>query len=680
MDRSQETLPALDELRLIRQEARQTRSLDTLRWEFDRLQNIRRLHIDDFDLQVVVADIHQEIVERARYLRGETPSTPLTAEETYQLFPDERSSSLQPASTDEAEDQPEAAEIPPEVPRLDPKSWQIAVGLAVFLTVLVLAAFFYLIQTARKINFKDENTTAAAPQAAPAKPKAENVSAPFGAPVPAAASMTPTLRLYTDLVPGTVTIDDEPPRDVDGELVLDHLKPGQHAVKVTGTGGMAAFRFEVTGNAAPRALGTPVVVNAMAVLVSVQDGQGRLVTNAQHASVTIDGKAVGDVDSNGLTLTDLGKAEHDLRVTEDKDNQRFVLTYTPAPVLTAYVKSDPSVGTLVVATGQDDVDVYIEDKLYRRKTAHGQVRIPLRAGKYKIRVHKAGFIDPPASSVEIKKAEETEIQLRLHAAPEFATLQIKGGAPGMTVSIDQEAEVTLGPDGSGQILNVKAGDRTVELRHNEFASRKFVRTFHAGEATLLSGPDLTLEKLAPENTENKTPPAIVADSKLSPSDANAVSPPEPDSSPAGTGRVRKGGGFIPYGTPKAAGHYSFQAQARLGGFLKRGKLQWYAGYRDGQNYVMFILDGKRATVREMVNGKSIERRRIPFNVPSNQSVEVDLSVTADSVSARVRTPEGAWSEIGTVTDAGRDFTQDRVGLYIPDNDEVAVSNFQFSGH
>src|ERR1700760_1468944 len=117
---------------MIRQEAHQTRSLDMLRRQFDRLQNIRRLYLDDFNVQVVVADIHEEIVERARYLRGEAPAAPLTTEETYELFPEQRKVEIQ---TDN--ERPEAAEIPPDVPRLDPKTWQIALGLAAFLTILV---------------------------------------------------------------------------------------------------------------------------------------------------------------------------------------------------------------------------------------------------------------------------------------------------------------------------------------------------------------------------------------------------------------------------------------------------------------------------------------------------------------------------------------------------------------
>jgi hypothetical protein len=118
----------------------------------------------------------------------------------------------------------------------------------------------------------------------------------------------------------------------------------------------------------------------------------------------------------------------------------------------------------------------------------------------------------------------------------------------------------------------------------------------------------------------------------------------------------------------------------LGGFLKRGKLQWYAGYQDGQNYVLFVLDGKRITAREVRNGKSLEQRRAAFSVDSDEWVQIDLAVMADSISARARTADSAWSDLVAVASPGRDFTQDRVGLYVPEKDEVAVANFHFTSH
>jgi hypothetical protein len=662
VDRSQHTYPSLDELRQIRSEARKSNSLDDLRHYYERVQGLRRAHAEDFDLQLFIAEVQDEIIERARAIR-EQP-----AEERASIFFEENPPPRLVRGHARPAELSEAAEISPETPRVDSKTWQRATYLALFLTLIICAAFFYLIQTARRINLPSAETPS---QQTPQAGAEKNVPAqPASNPTPTAPA-NPTLRLYTDLAPGTVSVDEGEPQDLkDGELVLDKLQPGRHSIKVSGRGGVAAFSFDVAEKSAPRVVGLPTVSNAMAVLVSAEDGRGRLITNAQNAQVILDGKAVGEVGTDGLALDSLGKIDHDLQVARDKDRQRFVLTYTPAPALTVYVKSDPNAGTVVVITGQDGVEVYINDLLYRRRTDRGQVRIPLKVGEYTIRAHKAGFIDPPPADVVVKKAEEAPVEFRMQAVPEIATLQIKGALPGTMVYVDKDVAAVIAADGNANISNVKPGEHTIELRRDQALPKRFQRAFHTGDVVVLSGPDVTLEKVVAENT-----PAPPSEASLSTKNAAPNYSMEMEGS-----QVRKGGGFVPYHVPKVAGHYTFAAQGHLGGFLKKSKLQWYAGYQDSENYVLFAVDGKHATIREVRDGKSVEVSKIPFNVDSNQWVQTDLSVKPNSITARVKTPEGAWNDLGSVTSAGRDFTQDKVGFYIPGNDEVSVSNFRFSNH
>lgn len=658
MDRPRHTFSSLDELRQIQSEARQSPSLDQLRRQFDRIQALRRAYVDDFDLQMVIAEVQDEIVERGRLLRQD----PADAGGSVAV---------------NAEANSEAAEIPPDVQRLDTKTWQKALYLALFFTIIVLAGFFYLVQTARKLNFtQDEAATQQGRQTSDGKsPAVQQAVNPVPAP-----STNPTVRLYTDLIPGTVSVDEGPAQDLkDGEIVLDNLQPGQHSLKVTGRSGNAAFSFDVAEKSPPRVIGLPTTSNAMAVLVSEQDGRGHLITNAEHSEVLLDGKPAGEVGADGLTLEDLGKTDHDLQVTENKDRQRFVLTYTAAPALTVYVKSDPNAGTMVVITGQDGVDVVIDDKPYRRKTDRGQVRIPLKVGQYTIRVHKAGFIDPPPQSVDVKKAEEAAVQFRMQPAPEIATLDIKGALPGTMVYIDKDFAALVSAEGDARISNVKPGDHIVELRRDQALPKRFERTFRTGEVAVLTGSDVVLDRVV---TDNKTapPPAPAPPPVTAPAAESGNSTQNSMEIPGEQVRRGNGVGFVPYSTPRVPGRYSFQAQARVGGFFKHGKLQWYAGYQDSQNYVLFTLDGKHATIHEVRNGKSTEVNRVPFNVDSNAWVQVDLSVKAKSIDARVKTPGTEWSEVGAVSSADRDFTQGRVGLYIPGNEAVAVSDFRFSNH
>jgi hypothetical protein len=466
--------------------------------------------------------------------------------------------------------------------------------------------------------------------------------------------------------------DGEPQELKDGELILDKLEPGRHSVKVIGRNGNAAFSFDVADKIAPRIVGQPTVSNAMAVLVSSQDGKGRLVTNVDKPTILLDGKPITQENTDDLTLEDLGNIDHDLQVTESKDRQRFVLTYTPAPTLTVYVKSDPNAGTAIVMTGQDGVEVFINNLPYRRKTDRGQVRIPLKVGEYTLHVHKPGFIDPAPQTVAVKKAEESAVEFRLEPVPEISTLQIKGALPGTMVYLDRELAAAIGNDGNANISTVKPGVHNIELRREQALPKRFDRTFHTGDVVVLSGPDVTLEKVA---TDAKPGPATTAPapSTTPPSTAN-------ESVEVAGEQVRKGGGFVSYHLPKTSGRYTFQAQVRKSGLFKRGKLQWYAGYIDPQNYVIFTVDGKHATTREVRDGKSTDVGKVAFDVDNNEWVQVALSVKPNSITVLAKTPSTSWTELAAAPSSGRDYTQGKVGFYVPGNDEIAVSNFRFSSH
>ncbi len=662
MDRSQHTHSPVDELRRIEIDARRSTSLDDLRQHFERIQTIRRSHPDDFDLQIRLSEIQELVIGRARFLRDEGQSSSVA-----EGVSGSRRSLL-------SED---AAEISPEMERLDAKNWQRAIYIGLFFAVILFAAFFYLIQTARRLNMTPAEMSSQA--------SSQNANAPGGVKTPAQTVSSspiptaPTLRLYTDLVPGSVSIDNKPPQDLkDGELVLDNVEPGHHSMTVTGRAGEAGFSYDVAEKSAPRVVGLPTASNVMAVLVSSQSGKARLVSSAANLNVSLDGKPAGEAGTDGLMLDNLGSSDHDLQVSEGNDRQRFVLTYTPAPALTVYIKSDPNTGAVVVVAGQDGAEVYINNLPSRRETEHGQIRIPnLKVGQYTIRVHKPGFLDPPPAIVQVKKAEETRAEFHLQPMPQIATLQIKGALPGTMIYLDGDLAAAIKADGNANISNVKPGDHSIELRRDGAATKKFQHAFHIGDVLLLSGPEVALDKAPVEIKPGLPSPA----SSTVPSEEPNVQTPAPETNNSiqvKGEQIRRGGGFVPYHTPHAPGYYTFALMSRKGGFLKRGKLQWYAGFENGENYVLFTLDGKHATVRKVTNDHSRQVSRVTFDYDSDEWIQVELSVKPNSVSAKVRTPGAPWIDIGGASSISRDLTMDKVGFYIPGNEEIAVSNFRFS--
>jgi len=663
VDRLEQSASSLDDLKQIQEEARSSRSLKQLRTSFERVQELRKIHSGNFDVQLIAAEAQEEIIRRAREIRSQPENLSLEAD----LF-------------DKTSDKPAAVEVPaeepqeqvtddhPEASEESRANWRRATYIALFLTAVILVVFFYLIQTARRINLAPNTATAPKP-VEPAKAPVQNAKSPEPSP-----PISPTLRLYTDLIPGTVSVDDGEPQDLkDGELILDHLETGRHSIKVAGRSGTAEFSFDVSQGSAPQPVPPITASNAMAVLVSEQGGKGHLITSVQQPDISVDGKPVGQAGPDGLALDNLGTSDHELQLGQANDRQRFVMTYTAAPVLTAYIKSDLSIGTVTILTKLDGVSVFVNDKSLRRQTEQGQLRVPLKVGGYVIRVHKDGFVDPPPQSATVKKGEETELSFDLKPFEKLASLEVRDAPPGTTVIVDKLPVATVGADGIATAGNLKSGNHSIELRLEGSVSKKFDRAFQDGKTVLLAGADSALAK---EVSETKPAPASPSPVQPAPAEETVPTSAQPIDIPGE--HVRRGGGFVPYHTPKAAGHYFFQAHGKIGGFLKHDKLQWYAGYENSDNYVLFTLDGKHASIRQVKNGKSSELNRIAFNANSDQWVQVDLSVNPDAISARVRTPDSAWNEIGTAPSSGRDFTQDRVGFYLPGSDEIAVANFHFS--
>ena len=152
----------------------------------------------------------------------------------------------------------------------------------------------------------------------------------------------------------------------------------------------------------------PSVSNAMAVLVSAQGWKRQ----ARHECRKTRRLAGRQADRASRIRTKSRSTTWETSITTCKSRRartgrRFVLTYTPSPTLTVYVKSDPNAGTAIVMTGQDDVEVFINNLSYRRKTDRGQVRVPLKVGEYTIRVHKSGFIDPPPQTIDCEEERKS---------------------------------------------------------------------------------------------------------------------------------------------------------------------------------------------------------------------------------------------------------------------------------
>ncbi len=298
------------------------------------------------------------------------------------------------------------------------------------------------------------------------------------------------LQVNTNLEDGLVYLDDRPAAKLrDGQFTLSGIAPGQHKLRVTGGGAELEAHWRSQVGQAPQ-LVRPVTAKAAQAAVVTNVGQvGNVACNCGAQGVAVDGTPVGKTgaDGTGVSVRDLREGTHQLTVGQ----QKLVADVRPNPTIDVFLSLDRDVGELVVATGQDNTRVYLNNRLYRRVTEHGTLRIPVDSGNYSVRVEKDGFVTPPAQGIEVKKGEQRQVVFELSPAP--AALQLAGALPGAQVAIDGRVVGQVGEGGAFQ-TEVSPGEHQVELTSSGYTSVSFRSNFNPGKTVQPPAAQITMSK------------------------------------------------------------------------------------------------------------------------------------------------------------------------------------------
>jgi PEGA domain len=562
---------------------------------------------------------------------------------------------------------------------------------------------------------------------------------------PAAISLTllpqaPSVRLLTDLPAGTVEVDGQSPVPLqDGQLVLDRVAAGTHVVNVKGPKGdsSASFSLDIGENRQPAISGPVTARNMIAVLVASFGKQARVVTNAGPWKLAVNGQAQSDASPGGTDLTTFQPGVNEIVVGDGKDQRTLSDNFSAAPTLTAFLKTDINAGSLTVATGQDGVHVFVNGKEFGRLTQRGQVRLQT-LGKVTVRVTKTGFLEPPPQTIEVKKGADARVQFDLKPAPQFGSLAIRNGAPGVEVWLDQKDAGAVGPDGTFNLGSVPPGEHTVELRREQYLPKRMQRSFVAGQTVDLSAADLGLTSANGTIRLTRNPPSATVNYKhgdegesheargnqieLAPG-TYAFSASAPGFAPAtiriqvaagenreieftlaraapatppppvakgmtefadvqswtkdGDNWVHKGGGFLPYKLPPR-GVFTFTVQlVKGGGVFRSGAIRWCVQYLDSKNYLLSEMDRKNFWTGVIQKGERYERVKAPHNLANQKAFTIQLDVEPDHLTQSLLVGN-QWKVLDTFSEPGRDYTQGKFGFLIQGNDEIAISDFKFT--
>jgi len=546
------------------------------------------------------------------------------------------------------------------------------------------------------------------------------------------------LRILTDLPQGQVALDDQPPAALqDGQFVINNVPIGKHTVKVLSKGAEASFPVEIAAARQPMVGGPVTARNLIAVLISSMGNNARVVTNSP-TKLALNGQPQTDASPAGADLPGYRPGVNQIAVGEGKDQHVLAESFGPAPMLTAFLKSDLNIGTLIVSTAEDNVRVFLNGKEYPRKTQRGQLRIPT-LGSVNVRVTKEGFELPAPQTAEVKKGSEVRLEFKMQPVPQVAILQIREATPGAEVLVDQKSLGVVGSDGSFAANSVPPGEHTIELRKDQFVPKRTQRIFVAGRTVAVLGGDGVLAAAIGTVRLSRTPAdaSVVyrrADEtqshelrgnqvdlppgnyvftarasgytdktervqlgtgeshslQLALAKVVAAPPPPPKTfgmadfedagawSKQGDLWVHKGEGVIPFKLP-ANGTFTFTVRLLHGGSLFRGgRIRWAVQYVDAKNYDLFELDRKSLSSKVIEGGKTYDRGKFEHDLnDKDMSYTVQVDVSPGQLVQRLRNGEN-WLVLDTWKEPGRKFNAGKFAFLTQGGEEIGLSDFQFA--
>jgi hypothetical protein len=483
-------------------------------------------------------------------------------------------------------------------------------------------------------------------------------------------------------------------------------------------------------------------VKTFTLLLVHQFGNRRLIySSSPTAKAALDSAPPQPVPVEGLSFNDVAPGPHQVVFEDNGVTRPIPLAAREGIAIQAFLltKADPEKGSILVVTGEDNVEIAINNYPFYRKTQGGQVRLPaIPPGNYKITVKKEGFEVPAAQPVEVKKGEEARVQFTLRAVVSMATLQVQGPA-GAQVFSDGQLLGVIGGDGQFT-AQLTPGVHALELRRNGARSRAYQADLKPGASLTLGPSELALQSpngtvrfevavsgatlllrrqgepgsaarpltqnpaSLPEGNYILTASAPQHESSsisfsVAPGAASTVNvslrplrqegqPAAPESvgfngfenptawSSEGGWMIRRGGRSVLFRTSPTGGVFHFEIQ------LRRGKrLQWMLHYQSPQNHLLFRLDKRTFTRVEEKAGKSKELASSSHPLGASDTYEIRITVEPDRIVHEGRV-SGNWVVIDTHRASGNDLTAGRFGFVVPDTivtaaDIIAVRNFTF---
>ena len=530
----------------------------------------------------------------------------------------------------------------------------------------------------------------------------------------------PVAKLTADQVVGQVFFDDQPAFDLNsGQWTANNLAAGPHTLKFTGPKTGASFSFTADGSALPAISGPLNVKGIHAVAVSNSANQLHVYYSEPRAKVSLDGQPDVEIGDSGIDIPGVSPGQHQLTLTKGKDRHVVAIDVGTAPALTMFLISDQDIGSLLIMTGEDGAQVYLNNQLQKGTTKNGQLQISnLAPRNYTVRVAKNGFQNPPEQQAGVRKGDLARLNFALTPISHAASLAIDAGAAGTSVILDGVVLGTLQGDGKFKYATVSPGEHVIELRRDRFNPKTLHKRFTAGATLTLNASEMAMDAAmgqlkilfspadavvtlakdgqSPINVISGTPVAVAPGSyqltarvgnfpRSAPLEVTAgehtigplsLAPSGMQDFADATGWkpnqgwfVHRGGGFVLNNAASTVGTFQFSA------ILDKGKLlEWVFNYTDDRNYELFQMDDNFFYRSEMRDGKKTDEVKFAIKTDKKKARTFQIVVTPNRIVHEIQQGNG-WVSLDTWNSSAGNVSAGKFGFYLPGNDEVRLSNF-----
>ena len=531
----------------------------------------------------------------------------------------------------------------------------------------------------------------------------------------------PVIRLSADSGVGKVMFDDQPEADLEGgQWMREGIVPGEHKLKFSSSQGNLSLSFESAAGASLKLTRPIASKDVHAVVVGNSTEHTQVFCSFAPAKLSFDRQPEMNIGSDGLELPAMSPGPHTLALRQGNDQHTLEMEIGAVPTLSVFLGSDLNVASLLVVTGEDKTEIFLDGQPSKRQTKAGQLLITNLSPKtYSVRVAKSGFQNVAEESVTLKKGQQSRLTFKLVPLLKQASLSIQGGAPGTEVLVDQASIGNVQADGSFHSGSIGPGDHLVELRRQGFNPRQIREHFTAGATVSLGAAEAALEVAKGSLRVTFTPPdasvtlmrAGEPPTKITSGSTVSVPPGtytltgitadhtqnlvvqivagqlktlELSLAPGGMANweipgawrpesgvfIRKGGGLVLYKTVPSSGTFVFSAMLRKG-----HRLQWVLNCKDDKDYLLFQMDDDSLSRSAVKGGQPTEAAKIPY--PSDRKKFRTLQVRVSAVEIVTNVLEGQdWKLLDRVVMPGVDLSSGKFGFLIPGGDEVALSNFR----